>query len=76
MATTEADPAFVDTNVLVHAIQQRSVFHARFVACLDQARRESRPLWISRQVMRKYAVRSQVWFLQVLLMLDHGSRAG
>jgi predicted nucleic acid-binding protein len=56
MATMAADPAFVDTNVLVYASQRRSAFHPRSIACLDQARRESRPLWISRQVMREYLV--------------------
>ena len=49
-----ADPTFVDTNVLVYASQKRSPFHARAVGCFQEARRERRALWISRQVLREY----------------------
>ncbi len=49
-----ADPAFVDTNVLVYASQTPSAFHPRASAALRQARQESRALWISRQVLREY----------------------
>ena len=49
-----ADPAFVDTNVLVYASQKRSPFHARATAALEGARRDGAALWISRQVLREY----------------------
>lgn len=49
-----ADPAFVDTNVLIYASQKRSPFHARAVTQLEQARRDGAALWISRQVQREY----------------------
>jgi len=48
------DPTFVDTNVLVYASQKRSVFHARAVTGLQEARQERRELWISRQILREY----------------------
>lgn len=49
-----ADPAFVDTNVLVYASQTQSAFHGRATAVLDRARQEQRELWISRQILREY----------------------
>lgn len=48
------EPIFVDTNVLIYASQKQSSFHVQSVAWLDQARRDSRELWISRQVLREY----------------------
>lgn len=48
-----ADPAFVDTNVLVYASQTQSAFHGRATAALDRARQEQRELWISRQILRE-----------------------
>ena len=54
MATMAADPAFVDTNVLVYASQKQSNFYTRAVARLEQARRDGEALWISRQVLREY----------------------
>jgi len=49
-----ADPAFVDTNVLVYASQTQSAFHDKATAVLDRARREQKELWISRQILREY----------------------
>lgn len=49
-----ADPAFVDTNVLVYASQTQSAFHGRATAVLNWARQEQRELWISRQILREY----------------------
>ncbi len=49
-----ADPAFVDTNVLVYASQKRSAFNAQATAALDRARQEHLELWISRQILREY----------------------
>ena len=49
-----ADPAFVDTNVLVYANQRNSKHHAEAVALLDRIGQEGATLWISRQVLREY----------------------
>ncbi len=49
-----ADPAFIDTNVLVYASQKRSTFNAQATAALDRARQEHLELWISRQILREY----------------------
>ena len=54
MATMAADPTFVDTNVLVYATEPRSKFHEAATNCLDVARAQSRPLRISRQILREY----------------------
>lgn len=53
-ATMAADPAFVDTNVLVYASQTQSAFYDRATAVLDWARQEQKELWISRQILREY----------------------
>jgi predicted nucleic acid-binding protein len=54
MATMAAEPAFVDTNVLVYATRTKSHFHPRATACLWQARNDGTPLWFSRQIIREY----------------------
>lgn len=54
MTTMAADPAFVDTNILIYASQRGSAFHARAVARLERARRDGESLWISRQILREY----------------------
>jgi predicted nucleic acid-binding protein len=51
---TAAEPAFVDTNVLVYANQRRAKDHERAVGWLDRLARESAVLWISRQILREY----------------------
>ncbi len=49
-----ADPAFVDTNVLVYANQKRSAFHAQALSLLERAGKDGMTLWINRQVLREY----------------------
>ena len=58
MATMAAEPAFVDTNVLVTSTQRQSSFHARAVAMLEPAKKDRKELWISRQVLREYLATS------------------
>lgn len=60
MATMDAEPLFIDTNVLVYASVAEAPLHAPSLAALDAACRAQRPLWISRQVIREFiAVRSR-----------------
>jgi predicted nucleic acid-binding protein len=49
-----AEPVFVDTNVLVYASRNTSVFHGRAAAVLAALRAAGDPLWISRQILREY----------------------
>ena len=49
-----ADPAFIDTNVLVYISRPVSPGHARARIALGQLEKDGAPLWISRQVMREY----------------------
>ena len=54
MATTDAEPRFVDTNVLVYANQFGSAQHAPATNLLRQAEVAGARLWISGQVLREY----------------------
>src|SRR4051794_15560652 len=54
MATTAAEPVFIDTNILIYGQQQLSPFHAAAVAKLHHFAAAGHPLWISRQVLREY----------------------
>ena len=48
---TDAEPLFVDTNVLVYANVAGSPFHEQALTAIQAAHRSGRPLWISRQVL-------------------------
>jgi predicted nucleic acid-binding protein len=54
MATTDAEPRFVDTNVLVYANQFGSAHHAAATVLLRQMEVAGAALWISGQVLREY----------------------
>jgi predicted nucleic acid-binding protein len=54
MATTAADPVFVDTNVLVYSTIPASPFHAQAVKALADLRTAGAVIQISRQVLREY----------------------
>jgi predicted nucleic acid-binding protein len=54
MATTAADPVFVDTNILIYTDQAFSPFHASATAKLQALAVAGHPLWISRQILREY----------------------
>jgi predicted nucleic acid-binding protein len=54
MATTAADPVFVDTNVLIYSRLALSPFHAQALAKLTGLRAAGHDLWISRQTTREY----------------------
>jgi len=51
-----AEPLFIDSNVLVYAQLAESPWHEPARQALQQAAKAQRPLWISRQVIREYAV--------------------
>ena len=51
-----AEPLFVDSNVLVYAQLVSSPWHDVARQALQRAAQARRPLWISRQVLREYAV--------------------
>ncbi len=54
MATTAADPTFIDTNILIYTKQALSPFHAAAVGKLQALAAAGHPLWISRQTLREY----------------------
>jgi len=54
MATTAADPVFVDSNVLVSAALPTAPRHVAASLALANLRRAEITLWISRQVLREY----------------------
>jgi predicted nucleic acid-binding protein len=56
MATTAADPVFVDTNILVFANTATAPFRAEPQAALQSLAASGAELWISRQILREYLV--------------------
>lgn len=54
MATTAADPVFVDTNVLVYSTRPLSAHHAAAARALARLGAAGAALWISPQVLREY----------------------
>jgi predicted nucleic acid-binding protein len=56
MATTAAEPVFVDTNVLVYAHVAEAPWHGQARAALAAYEAAGVPLWVSRQVLREYLV--------------------
>jgi predicted nucleic acid-binding protein len=54
MATTAADPVFVDTNILVFANTATAPFHVEAQAVLQSFAVSGTELWISRQILREY----------------------
>lgn len=54
MAMTDAEPLFIDTNILVYANVTESPYHAPALHAIQTAYQAGRPLWISRQVLREY----------------------
>jgi predicted nucleic acid-binding protein len=53
MATTAADPVFVDTNVLVYANVASAPLHVHAGATLQVLESAGIVLWIGRQVLRE-----------------------
>lgn len=54
MATTAADPVFVDANILVYSTIPSSPFHAQATTALGDWRTMGAVLHTSRQVLREY----------------------
>ncbi len=56
MGMTGAERVFVDTNILVHANNEDSIFHQAAQKTLLELQARGVEFWISRQVLREYAV--------------------
>lgn len=54
MATTDANPIFADTNVLVYANVAAAPLHAIAIQAIQDPEQAGVKLWISRQVIREY----------------------
>ncbi len=51
---TDAEPLFIDTNILIYANVATAPLHEPALNAIKQAHRTKRPLWISRQVLREF----------------------
>lgn len=51
---TDAEPLFIDTNVLIYANVARAPLHEQALNAIKVAHQSERPLWISRQVLREF----------------------
>jgi predicted nucleic acid-binding protein len=49
-----AEPVFIDTNILIYANVAGAPFHEQALDALKLAQQSERPLWISRQVLREF----------------------
>jgi predicted nucleic acid-binding protein len=54
MATTDGDPIFVDTNVLVYASVTSAPLHQVALRAIVDREQAGDQMWISRQVLREY----------------------
>ena len=54
MTIADADPIFLDTNILVYASVDPSPFYDLARAAITAFEAHHTPLWISRQVLREY----------------------
>lgn len=54
--TTDADPVFLDTNILIRANVAEAPYHSECLTAIKKLRAENRALWLSRQVLREYMV--------------------
>src|SRR5437870_1488302 len=52
--TGDAEPIFIDTNVLVYATQQRAPLHDLALRALKECPAAGGAIWISRQILREY----------------------
>jgi predicted nucleic acid-binding protein len=56
MATMDAEPVLVDTNMLVYAHVAEAPWHQEAQAAIADHEAAGAPLWVSRQVLRAYLV--------------------
>ena len=54
MAMMDAEPLFIDTNILIFANVASAPFHQQAFDVLKRVQQSERPLWISRQVLREF----------------------
>ena len=51
---TDAEPLFIDTNILIYANVATAPLHEQALAAIKAAHQAGQPLWISRQVLREF----------------------
>lgn len=51
---TDAEPLFIDTNILIYANVANTPQHERALSAIKAAHQARRALWISRQVLREF----------------------
>ncbi|MCK4840359.1 MAG: PIN domain-containing protein [Methylococcales bacterium] len=50
----DAEPLFIDTNILIYANVASAPFHQQAFDTLKRVQQSERPLWISRPVLREF----------------------
>jgi len=50
----DAEPLFIDTNILIYANVTTAPFHEQALSTIEAAHQSKRPMWISRQVIREF----------------------
>ena len=56
MTTMDAEPVFIDTNVLVYAHVAEAPWHLQAQAAIAAHEAAGAPLWVTRQILREYLV--------------------
>ena len=56
MTTTDADPVFLDTNILVYAHFPSAPWHQEALEAVHRSEAAGAARWVSRQVLREYLV--------------------
>jgi predicted nucleic acid-binding protein len=54
MAMMDAEPLFIDTNILIYANVATAPFHVQALGAIRAAHQAERPLWINHQVLREF----------------------
>ena len=54
MVMMDAEPLFIDTNILIYANVASAPFHQQAFDALKRVQQSERPLWISRQILREF----------------------
>ncbi len=54
MVMMDAEPLFIDTNILIYANVASAPFHQQAFDTIELVQKSERSLWISRQVLREF----------------------
>jgi predicted nucleic acid-binding protein len=66
MVMKDAEPLFIDTNILIYANVATAPFHEQALNALRTAYQSKRHLWVSRQVLREFIVKDFKRFREII----------